>query len=275
VGLCWALDGARGAVVPAEMYEMADHFELLREAIDRNTPITLSLPSAGMMRAHRSRLLALRDDAILLESIAGQADAIDAIIRTGDPVKVSFRADTQNVEFTTAVLERRRGHRLNAEVEIEALRVARPSNLKVVQRRATYRVAITPDTEVTFKCWRIGEQYDILTAETPPNATMMMIVVRDLSAGGMGGLWKRRMSEPVSLVANQRLRIEISSGGNTVTLDARVRFLDDVPAPDTSRIGIQFTIHPASLADRQKTTLLGKLIGDLQRAELRRMKLAR
>lgn len=254
---------------------MADHFEMLREAIERNTPITLSLPSAGMMRTHKSRLLEMTDDAILLESVAGQADAIDALIAEGSSVKVSFRAETQNVEFSAALFERRRGHKLNAAVEIEALRIARPTSVKVVQRRATYRAAVTPDTDVSVKCWRIGEQYDMATSEKPPAAAMMNIAVRDLSAGGLGGLWKRRMGEPASLVANQRLRIDIQSPAGEVSLDARVRFLQAVPDPDCSRIGIQFILASNSMADRQKTATLQKLISELQRAELKRMKLAR
>lgn len=254
---------------------MVDHIELLREAIDRNTPITLSLPSAGMMRTYKSRLLEMRDDAILLESISGLGEALDALIASGNAVRVSFRAETQNVEFATHLLERRRGHRLNATTEIEALCVALPTSVKVVQRRASYRASVTPDTDVSFTCWRISEQYDFAAGNTPPAAAMMNIAVHDLSAGGLGGLWKRRSGEPSSLVPNQRLRVDITSPTGTLSMDARVRFLSEAPDPDTSRIGVQFTLQPTSLADRQKTTLLNKLLGELQRAELRRIKLAR
>jgi c-di-GMP-binding flagellar brake protein YcgR len=254
---------------------MADQFELLREAIDRNTAITLSLPSAGMMRPHKSRLLELRDDAIWLESIAGQADALDAIIAAGDAVRVSFRSDRDNVEFSSTLLERIRGYKLNASTEIEALRVTQPATVKVVQRRSDYRVTIAPDADVSFKCWRIGEQYDFVHPLMPPAATAMALAARDLSAGGLGGLWKRRKDEPTSLVPNQRLRIDISSSAGAIILDSRVRFTAAVPDPDCSRIGIQFALSATSLPDRQKLTLLNKLIGELQRAELRRVKLAR
>jgi hypothetical protein len=108
-----------------------------------------------------------------------------------------FRVDTQRVEFSAPVLERVRGIQLNADTVIEAIRVAWPKQVKAVQRRSDYRASVTADSGLSLKCWRVGEQYDFATP--PAAATLLTIDVRDLSAGGFGGIWKRRRDDPLTL----------------------------------------------------------------------------
>jgi len=252
---------------------MADNFELLQQAIDRNTPITFTLPSAGMQRAHRSRLLSVSDEGILFESIAGEADAIDVLIKTEQPVTISFRSDTQKVEFTSRVLKRLRGHRLNASTLVEAVLIDKPTSIKAVQRRNDYRVSVPSDSGISFRFWRITEQADL--AEPPMSTALMVIDIRDFSVGGCGGTWKRRKEDPPIIVADQRLRVELDGPTGKAILDARLRFLEKINEPDFRRVGVQFVINATSIQDRQKTIILNKLLSELQRQELRRKKFAR
>jgi hypothetical protein len=102
----------------------------------------------------------------------------------------------------------------------------------------------------------------------------MAIDIRDFSAGGCGGTWKRRKDEP-KLVPDQRLRVEIDSVIGKLILDARVRFAAELNEPELVRLGIQFSLNANSIPDRQKMLQINKLMGELQRMELRRKRLAR
>jgi c-di-GMP-binding flagellar brake protein YcgR len=251
---------------------MSDNSELLREAIDRNTPVTLIIPSAGVGKHFCSRFVRCIDDRILLESIPGQTELLDAMIRSGARVTVVFRTGQQRVEFHTKLLERQRGIRLNADTVIEAIHLTWPEQIKAVQRRANYRVSVTADSEITFKCWRASDQDDL--SKLPSATALLVIDVRNLSAGGFGGVWKRRRDDPPTLATSQRFRIDAGTPAGNVVLDGRLRFLERIGDGDMQRIGIQFA-YSASLQDRQKLAMLNKLIGELQRQELRRLKLAR
>ncbi len=251
---------------------MSDNFDLLQQAIERNTPIVLALPSAAVIKPYRSRLLQIAEDGIYLEAIEGQSATIDALIESKQPVTVAFRADVRRVEFTGSILKRLRGYRLNATTLIEALIIERPKQVKAVQRRADYRVGVPADGEVSFQFHRIGEQADVI--ERPMATAAMEIDVRDFSAGGCGGTWKRKKDEP-KLVPDQRLRLEIDSAVGKLILDARIRFAQELHEPEFVRLGIQFSLNPNSIPDRQKMLQINKLMGELQRLELRRKRFAR
>ncbi|MBC7783326.1 MAG: hypothetical protein H7144_05755 [Burkholderiales bacterium] len=252
---------------------MSDNFALLHEAIERNTPITVSLPSAGLMQPFRSRLLAVSDEGILLESSVAQVQDIDSLIKSGQPVRVVFRTDIRRVEFDAAIIERVPDYKLNAEVRVQAMRLHPPKEVRAVQRRADYRASVPQDESVKFQCWRVSEQDDF--AGAPSETARMVLDVRDCSSGGIGGTWKRRKDDPPSLVLSQRLRIEVDSPVGKQTLEARLRFLEAVQDGTFMRVGIQFELSSTRIADRQKLLFLNKLMGELQRMELRRKKLAR
>lgn len=251
---------------------MSDQFELLHQAIERNTSIVLALPSSAVIKPYRSRLLQITEEGIYLESIAGQEATLDELIRSARAVTVSFRADVRRVEFSTPILKRLRGFKLNANTVIEALLLKRPAEVKAVQRRADYRVSVPNDCDIHFRFHRITEQAEV--TDPPPSTAEMMIDVRDFSAGGCGGTWKRKKDDP-KLVPDQRLRVQIDSPITSLILDARVRFAQPLHEPELVRVGIQFTLNINSIPDRQKMMHLNKILGELQRLELRRKRLAR
>lgn len=252
---------------------MSDNFDLLQEAIARNTPVVLALPSAGITKSFRSRLLQITDEGILAESIVNQADAIDDLIRQKQSIHVAFRADTRRVEFEAKMLKRLRGHRLNAGTLVEAIVLEKPTRIKAVQRRSDYRVTVPGDCDIRFTVWRITEQADVM--EVPPLTSTILIDIRDISAGGCGGTWRKRKDDPPNLADNQRLRVAVDSAHGQIILDARLKFLENLHEPDRKRVGIEFAINPTSIMDRQKTVAINKLLSELQRLELRRKKSAR
>ncbi len=252
---------------------MSDNFGLLQQAIERNTPIVVSMPSSGMMRPNRSRLLQITDQGVLLESIPNQGDLLDELIASEETITVTFRSDAQKVEFQSTILKRFRGHRLNANTLVEAILISTPQAIKAVQRRSNYRVTVPGDVGINFQFWRIAEKVDFL--DEPPAASGLRIDVRDFSEGGCGGTWKRRNDDPPTLAPQQRLRTEIDGPTGKILLDARLRFTEKLTGLDYQRIGIQFLLEPANIQDRQKMMQINKLLGELQRMELRRKKFAR
>ena len=252
---------------------MTDDNALLQQAIERNTPVTIGIASGGVAPAHRSRMVGAEGESVLLESVVGQADAVDALIRSAQPVLIAFRSDTQRAEFSAVILERRRGYRLNGDALIEVIRVAWPKALRVVQRRNNYRVSVTPDSGVNIEAWRVSDQHDIKS--TPPSTQQVHIDVRDLSIGGLGGIWRRKPTDPSTLASDQRFILRMTHEKDSLVIEARLQFIGTVPDPDLRRVGLKFDLKPNQINDRLAVGTLTKLMGELQRAELRRKKMAR
>ena len=252
---------------------MSEAHTLLQNAIDRNAPAAITLLTGGMTRLCRSRLLAGDAAGVWVGLPTGQSEAMDALAEAGKSVRVTFKCRENHVEFTAPVLERRRAFRLNADTHVEAVRLAMPKDLAVVQRRGAYRVAVGGQEDVTLRVWRIGPADPL--AATPPAGSELDIDVRDFSNAGVGGVWKRRRGEDAVLPSDQRLRVDVVVPGATVTLEAFVRFMAALPEPEYRRIGLQFMFAPANLADRAKLIALNRIAGELQRAELRRLRTAR
>src|SRR5215212_9497728 len=120
----------------------SNNLEILNAAIARNGGIVLSLPSAGLLRHHKSRFLSESPEGFWVESIPSEKPLVEELIRTGQPAGISFKAGTTKVVFTTPVMRLDLAYRVNDETEIPALLMAMPAEVKAIQRRHNYRVAV-------------------------------------------------------------------------------------------------------------------------------------
>ncbi|HTL27898.1 MAG TPA: hypothetical protein VL282_01700, partial [Tepidisphaeraceae bacterium] len=136
---------------------MSNDNDMLADAIARNAAMVLSLPSAGMLRHHKSRFLATDDGNFWVESAAEDRVLIDELIGTQAPVGISFKANHKTVAFAVPILSRNTEYRVNAETTVEALLLKYPENIRAIQRRNNYRVAIARGTELLVRIWRIPE----------------------------------------------------------------------------------------------------------------------
>ncbi len=252
---------------------MIENFNLLELAVERNTAITLTVPQGGLTKNYRSRLLELSSEGVLIELVAELSDKINDLIKSQETVKISFRSDVRKVEFESPIVHTVRGHKLNSSTKIDTLLIKLPQEITAVQRRSDYRTTVPSDGEIKISFWRIGEKDDLSIA--PPESSRVMIDVRDCSAGGIGGTWKRKTTDPNTLINNQRLRIDIDSPVGKCTLEGRLRFLENLKDQFFKRVGVQFVINQSSVPDRQKVVYLGKLLTELQRMELKRKRIAR
>src|SRR5215218_8460453 len=144
----------------AQAAHMANNgVEILTDAIARNSAIVLSLPSAGMLRHHKSRFLAEDAAGFWIESAADDRMLIDNLIAAQTPVGISFRAGPQKVSFAVPMLQRTAEFKMNATTSLEALQLSFPADVKAVQRRSNYRVRVPSDCELFLRAWRVPEHF--------------------------------------------------------------------------------------------------------------------
>src|SRR5690349_3765858 len=100
--------------------------QILEDAIARNAAIVVSLPSAGMLRHHKSRFLGADESGYWVEAAPGDEALIDQLIAAAHPVGVSFKSGVNKVVFTSPITARQAEFRLNETTVLPALLVATP-----------------------------------------------------------------------------------------------------------------------------------------------------
>jgi c-di-GMP-binding flagellar brake protein YcgR len=232
----------------------------------------LSLPSAGMLRHSKSRFLAEADGGFWVESAPGERALVAELIAQQKPCGISFKSGITKVVFATPIVEHAPEYRINAETVVEALRLIEPAEIKAVQRRNNYRVSVTGDTEMSMRVWRVAEKAYL--NDRPMAAQEITARIRDLSLGGAGVIFTGKDGESPKVSIEDRLRIELHYGETTIILEGRMRNPTG-RSPDKDKLitGIQFKALQEDLEGRQKQAQLTKIVGELQRAEVRRMRL--
>src|SRR5688500_16594183 len=161
---------------------MADgNYDMLLDAIARNAGIVLSLPSAGMLRHHKSRFLSEAAGGFYVESVPGEATLIDSLVLSQQPAGISFKNGHLKVVFASPVQRRETGYKINATTEVEALMVSFPSEIKAIQRRNNYRVKIPAGAELSARVWRIPQH--VYLGDRPMASQEVACELRDISIG--------------------------------------------------------------------------------------------
>ena len=255
---------------------MADGtYDMLLDAIARNAGVVLSLPAPALpagLRHHKSRFLA--------ESTSGfwvaapppdERKVVATLIASQQAAGVSFRNGHLKVVFACPVLRRDPAFRVNTAAPIDALLLSFPSEIKAVQRRTSYRVAVPSESDITVRVWRIPPQVQLPARPTPSHE--VACDVRDLSVGGVGVTFRGANGQPPNVSLNDRLRVELSHAGGKLLLEGRMRYPNGPLTTDTVRAGIQFKAAEDSKAGRQAQAQLTRIVGELQREEVRRVRL--
>jgi c-di-GMP-binding flagellar brake protein YcgR len=251
--------------------DMSKDQDMLADAIARNSAMVLSLPSAGMLRHHKSRFLSQEDGNFWVESAPDDRKLIDELINSQQPVGVSFKAQNKTVAFAVPIVSRNGEFRVNAETTLEALLLKYPENIKAIQRRNNYRVSIIKGTELSARVWRIPEH--VYLKDRPLAAAELSVQVRDLSLGGMGVNVLPKNNEPPKIVAGERLRIQLAYNGEDMLIEGRMLHSKPTGKPEPIRGGIQFKKLEHDIEGRQTLATLTKIVGELQREEVRRTRL--
>ena len=240
----------------------------LHEAIARNMGAVVSLPSAGMLRHHKTRFLAEDAGAIWIQSAPEEGALVDELIAKKTPVGMSFKSQVLKVIFTAPILERKPDYRVNAELSVEALRLAFPTEIKSVQRRNNYRVHIREATEISVRVWRIAPH--AVLRDRPAASAELQVALRDLSIGGMGLILLKRGPEPPRIIADERLRVVLRyQEQEEVLLEGLTRHIKALPNGNI-QAGVQFKKLESDIDGRQALARLRFSRGEGNGRERRR-----
>jgi c-di-GMP-binding flagellar brake protein YcgR len=245
--------------------------QLLREAIARNTGVVLSLPSAGMLRHYKSRFLGEFEGGIVLESPSGESLLLDALKASNQPCGVAFRKEHVKVIFAAPVHGRQDQWQINADTVVAALMLIFPTEIKTIQRRANYRVSLPPDSGMSVRIWRIGERAWL--REQPMAAQEVKAQLRDLSVGGIGVKFIGKDGRMPQITPDDRLRVLLTFNDQTMILEGRMRSPSDVQPEGMIQTGVQFKHLEEDLKGRQSLAQITRIVGELQREEVRRIRL--
>ena len=244
--------------------------DILTRAIARNQAIVLSLPADGVLRHHKSRFLGDGQGGVLVESVPAERAVIDQLLAGHKPVAVSFKEGYDKIMFAAPVLRRVEKFRVGESVEVEALLLQPPAEIKSIQRRANYRSRVPAGAEVGVRVWRIEEWAVLRDRPLPSNEVRCKLV--DLSVGGMGAIFSSRYGDPINLGTKDRLRIQLCDAEQCAILEGRIRYPEHSGTASSVRAGVQFQNLDADLPGRQAQALLTRICGELQRAEVRKLR---
>jgi hypothetical protein len=244
--------------------------DLLADAVARNCAAVLSLPSAGMLRHHKSRFLAQTPEGIWVESAPSEGALIDDLMRQKMAVGVSFKAPPNKANFAARILRREPSYALNAQSMVEALLIESPAQVKSVQRRNSYRVTVPEGAGLGVRVWRIADH--VPYRDRPLASQLIEVAIRDLSVGGMG-VRIDADKEKKPLLSGQRLRVELKWQDEELILEGSLRFFANDAGTGPRRAGVQFKKLENDLAGRQAMAALTRIVGEFQREEVRRSRL--
>jgi hypothetical protein len=251
-----------------------DPHEVLAGLVARNSATVLSLPSGGMLRNHRTRFLASAPEGTWIESVPSDNSLIDSLIAANTPVGVTCKVGVESLRFVAPILQRRSDFPLAKGDKVEAVLVKRPDNIILQQRRNDYRVRITADDPLIAHAWQIPEHAYL--NDKPSARAQLKLVVRDLSAGGIGlTITGRGNGDGPRATLGERVRLELQADSQTILLDGRVVFAKASADGSEIQCGIHFQHLERDIEGRQKLAQLTRIIGHLQREEVRRARLAR
>jgi c-di-GMP-binding flagellar brake protein YcgR len=236
--------------------------ELLHEAISKRIPVVISLPVGSAFRHFKTRFVSEANGTFLVESFEAEPALLEKVTAEGAQVGVAFRDCGNKVIFTSSLAPR------NGSQPVDALAIAFPREVHVIQRRTSYRVSVAEDSQVEVRVWKIPDH--AILRDRPSAAFEIGAMLTDLSVGGMG-LSLETTGEP-PLHVDQRLRVLLHYGEDEALLDARVRHAHDMP-DKTQKVGAQFKKLENDLEGRQTQSKLSAIVAHLQRQEILRARL--
>jgi c-di-GMP-binding flagellar brake protein YcgR len=245
--------------------------QILREAILRNSALVVSLPSAGLLRHHRSRFVGLEDTGFWIGTPAGEETLIDELIASERAAGVSFKNGETKVVFASLILQRCAEHVVHGQLKLPALFLRHPEEIKSIQRRNNYRVRVPEDERISVKIWRLGPGVPL--RDKPSTRQQLKVKLRDLSIGGVGVFIVGDEGKPPVVSIDDRLRVELTTENLCMLIEGQLRHPIPPVMGDTVRAGIQFKSLEKDLQGRQIMATLTRIVGELHRDEIRRYRM--
>ena len=219
-----------------ETYASGETGSVLREALDRRTPLVLSFRGPAGWITFPSRLLGLDGNhaRLTVELPAEHDQQWTDQLRGGNYLGVAFRRGHKKCLCTCVVTdgnETRSGRNGRA-----GLTLRWPKQIQVLQRRNYYRVPVPPNMELKALIWSGG--LDRKPENPAQDKTSMYARIRDISLGGMAV--HAPAHEDCPFTEGQTVGCEFSTPDNErITIEARFRHATCKPNGE-KLLGFQF-----------------------------------
>lgn len=250
----------------------AAELQILSQAIARNYAVVVSLPSAGLLRHHKSRFFGQDSHGIWVQADFGERALVDQLTASGAPIAISFKQGQQKTMFAAPIIRYDEAFQINEDTTVPAILLEHPKAIRSEQRRNHYRVRVLPDSMIGLRAWRIAPRIPV--DDRPQASQELTVELRDLSLGGLGVIFRGKNGEKPKVTSEDRLRVEIQYEGKSLIMEAKMRSPSGPQPPDAVCTGLQLKDLGSNWAGRKKLSELTRVLSDLQREEVRRLRLA-
>jgi hypothetical protein len=223
-----------------------------------------------MVRNFKTRFLDESPEGLWVQLTPDAGEVLRQAAETDTTLAISFTNGTQRVSIATRIVQIDQAHQINAHTTMAAVLVERPQKVVALQRRNSYRVAVLTGSDLQVRIWSIAERAQL--TDRPLVAQEVKVTPRDISMGGIG-ITLACTDATRRLVANQRLRVQITFLDQELLMEARLRTRPVPPGAAEMRAGIIFKKLEQDVVGRRNLATLTRIIGQLQREEIRRVKL--
>jgi c-di-GMP-binding flagellar brake protein YcgR len=241
--------------------ENGDAGQVIRSAVQRGSPVTLTVLCRDSWVSLHSRFLAAGEGGIWLE-MPTAADGAQQELSTGQRVGVNFKHKHHKHIFSTAVAGTAESH-LEDGSRGRALVVAWPERMERLQRRAYVRAEVPPNRIVRVSFWLGGRQHE--PAGTSPEHPVYSGSVIDISAGGFSAATDLAAGDVLETGDTVGVRLAFGAGGATVFADAQLRHAE--PSVEGKCVmGFQFVALAESAEGKDALALITAKVTEFQRA---------
>jgi len=238
--------------------------QTVREAIDREVPVTLTVRTDCGWANARSRMISVEGDHLLLSTPEDPDGAPVSAMESAARLGMSFKLKHYKYVSTVTIAGRRAGDGGAREL----LLVCFPTNMLRMQRRAYERVSVPANRIVRASVWLSGR--DAEPSVTSPECPVWSGTVTNLSAGGFQLRTTQEATRFLEVGDVVGIRIVFGAADETVYADAQFRHWepgegDGAPA----LMGFQFIGLAQSHEGLEVIQFLNRKIREFQHAERR------
>ena len=240
------------------------HVQSLDEAIERRAPVVLWFRIDDQVHHSTSRFLGRQTSGIWIEMPPLETALIDRLIQRRDEIAVAYKSAEANHRFIALAVLHDQAAVTGHEPSQDGLLLQRQEDQPDAHRRRDFRVT-TKGSTLSAKVWRIADH--VYFRDRPHASQQLKVRLLDLSTSGVGMIIDAP-AEPIAV--GQRLRMEMTCDGTDELLDGVIRHISPRKKGQNLRIGVEFKKLENDVIWRQSISALTKIIGDIQRAEVRR-----
>ena len=234
--------------------------EAIEAGTQRTVPATVTIRAGKSWANLHSRMLALKDDHLLIAAPLPHEGQPVREFRPADKVGLSFKLKHHKHVFTATVASVDRV-RVGDQDDAPVLTLCFPTRMHRLQRRAFLRVDVPPNRIVRASFWLGGCQAE--PAGTSPQQPVWAGRVSNISAGGFQIVTQDQPLELLEIGEVIGVRLAFGAGEQTVYADALFRHI--IEDDGDLLLGFQFLALAHSRQGRQALQVISTRVSEFQR----------